>query len=202
MSTVEPLNQFDILAKLGRGDDLAPHEHAYLTAILLERELTKKQERPYYSEEFDEGPLAASGTCDATTGNLALPIFKMPRGWEGHLTNLTVDAPASSSITPTAPYANASSYAYIAVIPDGRESLAVAANSAAAVLRSYLRAFAPTSAAGPILPGQWTFNEATAPLIHENESVVYIIVGGSVSALQSLNVQVTARVNRYRRAVS
>lgn len=195
------LSQASILDKLGRGETLGQHELAYLTAVLLEREVTRKQERPYYSEEFHEY-IQASGTTDATTGNLMIDIFEVPKGWEAHVTDVVVDVPGSASITPSAPFANAASYAYLTLIPKGMKGTATAANAASAQIRDGMIAFAPSSAGGPILPGQWTFNEANAMTVSDQFIVYLALVGGSVAAILSQSVQVTARIDRFKRAAS
>lgn len=136
---------------------------------------------------------STAGRADASTGNLILPLYVVPAGCEGHVTQVTIDAPTSATITPSAPFSNASSWAWVAL--GGASSGPTAAN--VDTFRNGLVAFAPVSAAGPFIPGQWTFNDTSAPIGYGGDQVYFCLHGGSIAALQSLTVQVTYRVDLY-----
>lgn len=132
---------------------------------------------------------------DGTTGNLVVPLFTCPAGCEGHVTQVTVDVPGSASITPSAPYSNAASWAFLAAIPGGGTSGPL--NSQADTFRNGMVTFAPVSAAGPFLPGQWTFNDTSAPILYGGDQLLFVIHGGSIAAILAQTVQVTYRVDLY-----
>jgi hypothetical protein len=136
---------------------------------------------------------ATAGQTDATTGNLVLELFECPQGKEGRVTNVTVDTPQSATITPAAPFANALSWAMLAVM--GPTS--GIGNTLAQQFRAGMVAFAPTSAAGPILPGQWTFNEDESPVLWGGQMLYYVLVGGSVNAILNVQIEASYRVNLY-----
>jgi hypothetical protein len=147
---------------------------------------------------FDRKPLktrhvdiATGGVTDATTGNLVVPLYLCPQGSELHITNVTVDAPGSATINPSAPFANAASFMFLA-----KAGANAATNSAnATTLRPGMVAFAPTSAAGPIIPGQWTFNDSNARIAFGNEQVYFVLIGGSVAAILGVSLRVSFRFN-------
>lgn len=136
---------------------------------------------------------STAGQTDTTTGNLILELFECPQGKEGRVTNVTVDTPQSATITPTAPFANAASWAFLASLG----ATSGLGNTGAATFRAGLVAFAPIFAAGPILPGQWTFNEDEAPVLWGGQMLYYVLVGGSVAALLNLQIECSYRVNLY-----
>lgn len=202
------LHPLAILNKLNKGETLEPHELALLTATFLEQQSQRRQERPYYTE-FAVEESAVSGVTDGTTGNLVLPLYELREGWEGRIVSATIDVPGSSSITPAAPFANAASWIFLAYIPKGQKGDAQPAGASnanatapATRLRQGMVAFAPVSAAGPILPGQWTFNEDQIPVMRNEAILVFVLVGGSIAALQAITIQVAYRVNLGRRGVS
>ncbi len=149
---------------------------------------------------FDNRPLrgrnfqvVSTDVTDGTTGNVVLQLFEVPGSMEGRLTSLTVDVPQIATITPSAPFANAASWAFIAVAPPSSTD-----NDANALtLRNGMVAFAPTSAAGAILPGQWTFTDDQAPIARGGEMFYYVLVGGSIAAIVAATVQARTRVNLY-----
>lgn len=134
-----------------------------------------------------------AGQTDATTGNLVLELFQIPMGTEGRIVNVTIDLPSSATITPAAPYANAASWCFLASLG----SSTGLGNANPALLRSGMVAFAPTSAAGPILPGQWTFNEDECPVIWGGMMLFFVLVGGSVAAITNQQLEASYRVNLY-----
>jgi hypothetical protein len=136
----------------------------------------------------------AAKQTDATTGNVVIPFFTVPAGFEGHLTSLTVDCPQQSTINPSAPFANSSSWQFVAKLPAGSTGLSAAQ---ADTLRPGLVAFAPTSAAGPIIPGQWTFNKDQAPVGRGGDVFYYVLHGGSIAAILNLALQVIYRIDLY-----
>lgn len=135
----------------------------------------------------------AAGQTDSTTGNLVLEMYECPQGKEGRLTNVTVDTPSTAAITATAPFASASAWAFLAVL--GASSGVDNTNPLG--FRAGLVAFAPTSAAGPILPGQWTFNEDQSPIIWGGQQLYYCLVGGSVAAIKNVQIEATYRIDLY-----
>ncbi len=135
----------------------------------------------------------STDVTDGTTGNVVLQLFEVPGGMEGRLTQLLVDVPSIATITPAAPYSNAASWAFIAIAPPSTTD-----NDASALtLRPGMVAFAPTSAAGPILPGQWTFTDDQAPVARGGEMFYFVLVGGSIAAILSATVRARYRVNLY-----
>jgi len=176
-----------LIEKLENRDDVSPVELAFAAAAIRAYDHKARKERDIYA--------STGGVTDATTGNIVLPLFEVPAGMFGHVAQVTVDAPGSATITPSAPYANASSWAYIAIA----SASSVPSNPATTGLRNGLAAFAPSSAAGPIIPGQWTFNDTNAPVAWGGEQVFFVLVGGSVAAVKGLNLQVTYRINLYTR---
>ena len=133
---------------------------------------------------------SAGGVTDATTGNLVVPLFTTPQGMDGRLTYCTVDAPLSVTINPTAPFASGSAFIYLSI--SASSSGDSAAN--ATTYRGGMVAFAPTSAGGPMIPGQWTFNIDQAPVVQGNESIHFICSGGSVAAIKAVTLRVKYRI--------
>lgn len=145
---------------------------------------------PKRDREYFQG---TAGQTDGTTGNLLLELFECPQGKQGRIVLVTVDAPNSATITPSAPLASASIWTFLAVL--GTSS--GIANTGPAASRAGMVAFAPTSAAGPVIPGQWTFNEDEAPIIWGGQMLYFIMVGGSVAAATNLLVECSYRINLY-----
>jgi len=176
-----------LFEKLATVDGISAAELAVATRALDAYDRAPARVRTFF-------PVATDIT-DGTTGNVVLPLFDVPAGMEGRISSLTVDTPASTTITPAAPFANASSWAFIAKAPPTSTD----SDTAALVLslRQGLVAFAPTSASGPIIPGQWTFTDDQAPVARGGESFYYVLVGGSVAAILALTVRAVARVNLY-----
>ncbi len=149
---------------------------------------------------FDNRPLrprtfqsVSTDVTDGTTGNVVLQLFEVPGSMEGRLTQVLVDVPEITTITPSAPYANAASWAFLAIAPPSSTD-----NDALALtLRRGMVAFAPTSAAGPILPGQWTFTDDQAPVARGGEMFYFVLVGGSIAAIVAATVRARYRVNLY-----
>jgi hypothetical protein len=56
-------------------------------------------------------------------------------------------------------------------------------------------AFAPTAAAGPILPFQWEFGEHDAPIAFGGDTIFYVLVGGTQASLLNIRIQAGIRVN-------
>lgn len=174
-----------LFERLTARDDISVSEAHLVGAALRAFDRAPKAEKIIYGSIGDQ--------TDPTTGNLVVLLEQIPQGSHGRITQVTVDAPMSATITPAAPYANALSFAYVAVLPP----TSGVSDATAATSRAGLVAFAPTSAAGPILPGQWTFNEDEAPVAWGGEAVYFVLVGGSVAATLNLFLQVTYRINLY-----
>ncbi len=172
-----------MLEHIGPPDEVSPREQVLLEAAIRAFDRGRKVETTV------DG--TSQGLTDATTGNLTLILYECPQGSELHITNVTIDVPNSATITPAAPFSNASSYAFIAVAPPSTSP------PPALSLRGGLVAFAPTSAAGPFLPGQWTFNDSNARVARGGQAVYFVLVGGSVAAIKGITVAASYRFNIY-----
>jgi hypothetical protein len=175
-----------LLEKISDPDFLSAAERVYMEAAIRAFDKRKILEKEEYFSVGDQ--------TDATTGNCVVSLFEVPAGKRGDVVQVLVDAPGSAAITPAAPFANAASWAFICIAP------ASSGLADSAALRQGLAAFAPTSAGGPILPGQWTFNDSNAPVAWGGEQVYFVLVGGSVAAVVNLQIQVTVRINLYSHA--
>lgn len=170
--------------------DPTPDEVSAMQQRLMEAAIRAYDRAPKLDRTIAQ---STAGQTDATTGNLVLELFECPQGKEGRVTNVTVDLPGSATITPAAPFANASSWAFLAAL--GPTS--GLGNGNPTGLRAGMVAFAPTSAAGPILPGQWTFNEDESPILWGGQMLYFVLVGGSVAAITNVLVECSYRVNLY-----
>jgi hypothetical protein len=177
----DPVSMFE---RIKNQDEIAPGELGYLMAAVRAFDNRARRLKVVYDSTAKQ--------TDATTGNVLIPLFIAPAGTECHVTQILADAPSSSTIQPSAPAANASSFAYVAIGPDSSGD----ANANADRYRQGLATFwpNPASSSGPILPVQATFNEANAPVMFGGEMLSYVLHGGSIAAFQSLTVQVTYRV--------
>lgn len=181
-----PAPLFDRLRQV---DDITQAEYAHLAAAVTAYAGRRKP--------LDEIFASVSANTDAVTGNLVLELFRVPAGTVGLVTNVTVDLPAggaTGAITPTAPFANAASWSFLAL---GNIQSSGMQTSNPTALRPALVAFAPVTAAGPILPGQWTFSDKNGPVGQANETLYYCLVGGSQAALVATPLQATFRVQLY-----
>lgn len=178
----EPVSIFE---RLSARDDISPAELAFLLAAVKQFDRRPRKLRTIYQ--------VAQGQTDATTGNLALPLFQCPAGCEAHVTRVNIDAPGST-LTPSAPFANALSFAYLS---SSTESTAIAAGQVDALLRPGLVAFAPTSAAGPFLPGEWTYNDTNAIVLQGGDYLWLAIHGGSQAGITNLQILCTYRINLF-----
>lgn len=176
-----------LLEKIENGDGLNPHEMAMMEAAIRGFDRAPRNIRNIDSQ--------VSGQTDATTGNFAAMLYECPQGSEMHVVNVTVDAPGSSTITPAAPYANAASYAFLAKAPPSTSPSALG-------LRPGLIAFAPTTSTGPIVPGQWAFDDSNARIVFGGQALFYVIVGGSIAGIRGVQIQVGFRVNIVTRTTS
>lgn len=170
--------------------DPSPDEISEMQRRLVDAAIRAFDRAPKYDRTIFQ---QAAGQTDTTTGNLVLELYECPQGKEGRLTNVTVDTPSTAAITATAPFASASAWAFLAVL--GASS--GVDNTAPLNFRAGLVAFAPTSAAGPILPGQWTFNEDQSPILWGGQQLYYCLVGGSVAAVRNVQVEATYRIDLY-----
>ncbi len=139
---------------------------------------------------------SSSGVTDASTGNLLIQLYVVPAGMEGHLSSLLVDTPRSATITPSAPFSDAGAFMFAAILgPSSTDN-----DGGALAARPGMVAFAPASAAGPFLPGQWTFTDSDAPVGFGGDAFYLSLVGGSVAALLALTIRARFRVNLYSHA--
>lgn len=137
-------------------------------------------------------------TTDASTGNAAVMLFEVPQGMQAHLASATIDIPGSSSITPGAPLTNAAAFAILAVAPPSTGIN----NPTAAQITAFRRGsvgFSPSAAGGPIIPGQWTYNDSNAPVAFGGQAFWYVVNGGGVAAILGQSLTVSARVNLENR---
>lgn len=186
--TVELEHRFvppSLFEKIQSADGVSSTELAVVGAALRAFDRAPQPMRTLYIPSADN--------ADGTTGNLVLQLFEVPAGTEAHLTQLTVDTPQSATINPTAPFASASAWSFIALAPPSSTDN----DSSALALRQGMVGFAPTTAGGPILPGQWTFNDTDAPVGRGGMMFYYVLVGGSVAGLLNLTIKTTARINLY-----
>ncbi len=173
-----------LFEKIEQEDGLTAAERGFVAAAIRAYD-----RRPKKVRHVDA---TVGGQTNATTGNLVLPLYECPQGSELHVTNVTVDTPGSATITPSAPFANASSWMYLSAA-----GASTSPNNLAAVtaLRAGMIAFAPTSAAGPIIPGQWTFNDSNARIAFGGEMVYFVLVGGSIAGILGQTLAVSFRFN-------
>lgn len=174
-----------LFERIGDRDDVTPAELAYLDAAIRSFDKTPRHLKTIFSSSWAQ--------TSATTGNLVLPLFTCPAGCEGHVTEVTVDAPYSTTITPAAPFSNASSWAFLAVSGASSSPGPGQVDS----FRPGLVAFAPVTPAGPIIPGQWTFNDSSSPILRGGDSLYYCLHGGSVAAILGLALDCSYRVNLF-----
>ena len=178
----EPRSLFE---RIGDADGVTPGEKAFIMGALRAFDNRPRQLKTISAQ--------ASGQTDATTGNMVVPFFQVPAGCEAHVANVTVDVPGSATITPAQPFSNNAAWAFIASGPETTGAPASTADS----LRFGMLTFAPASSGGPILPGQWTFNDSNAPVGQSGDTIYFVLHGGSQTALQAIGVQVTYRVNLF-----
>lgn len=187
---IVPNQQFapgTLFQKIVDGDGIDETERAIVGAALHAYDNAPLRARTFQTVAADQ--------TDGTTGNAVLQLFECPAGMEARLTSVTIDAAQSATITPAAPFASASAWSFIAKAPPSNTDNDTAAQVTA--LRQGLVTFAPTSAAGPILPGQWTFTDDQAPVARGGEMFFFVLVGGSVAAITNLALRAVSRVNLY-----
>jgi hypothetical protein len=137
----------------------------------------------------------SGAVTDATTGNVIVQLFEVPQGMQGHLAQVTVDIPGSGSINPTAPFASGSAFSFLAKAPSASGNRVSPSAANVTAFRAGMISFAPTSAAGPMIPGQWTFNDSNAPVAFGGEAFFYVLSGGSVAAVVAQSLSIVARIN-------
>jgi hypothetical protein len=174
-----------LLQKISEHDQITPSELAYADHALRAFANQPKKQRFYW--------VTAQASTDATTGNVVIPVFQVPAGFQAGIANVVADAPDQTAITPSAPFANAASWSFVA--KQRETSITNPAQAVGSGLRRGLVAFAPVTAAGPILPGQWTFGSHNSPLAFGGETIYYVLVGGSQASLTNIVIQVQMRLN-------
>lgn len=180
-----------LLERIEDPAQLSPSERSFVAAALRAYDRSPKLERSVFAK--------ASGQTDATTGNVVIPLFEVPQGYEGHLTYVVADAPGTAALTPTAPAANAAIWNYIAILPgSGGRSNADAATSGGT--RTGLVDFAPNPAlsTGAALPVKYTYNDSNAPIAWGGQTIWFVLIGGSQAGVKTITVQVSYRVNLYQ----
>lgn len=181
----QPVSMFD---RIANRDDISPAELAYLAAAIRHFDHRPRKLKTIYD--------SASRVTDGTTGNVVIPLFIAPAGVECHITQILVDMPSSgTTVTPSAPFLNASSFAYLAIGPDSSGDSAANADN----YRQALAAFWPNPAlaTNPMIPAQSTFNDKNAPVMFGGEMASYVIHGGSQAGIVGKTVQVTYRIEIY-----
>ncbi len=171
--------------RVANEDLISAQAYAVVEAALRAFDRKERRETHYYVESADQ--------TDATTGSAVMQLFEVPQGMEGHVSNVIVDVPQSATLTPSAPYANAASFMFLAISgPTNTDN-----DNAALVtgLRAGMVAFAPISAGGPMLPGQWTFNDSNAPIIFGGQTLYFVLNGGSQAAILNLYLRARTRIN-------
>ena len=178
-----------LLEKIGSRDDVAPHELAIVAAALRAFDRAPKKEKTIFQQVM--------GQTAATTGDLILELFEVPAGMEGHLTFANLDAPGSA-ITPSAPLAAGTAWAFLAILPPSSLPNQVVAGAALAGRRGLVD-FAPNPAlaTSSCVPSNWTFNDSNAPVGFGGEAFYMVIVGGNVAGIVSKQIEVSFRVNLY-----
>jgi hypothetical protein len=118
--------------------------------------------RDLSSRKRELSELAAVTSQTDASGNLDLPAYQVPLGFEATITRVNIEA-GSGNFTPAAPFA--------------------AANAWAALIRGLrfgtgsILDFAPASAGGPIFPGVWTDSATQAIRLRGGEWVTLHVVG-------------------------
>lgn len=156
---------------------LSPKHAAHLTRLLVER---KREPRIEKHKELD-----LSANTDGS-GNLILMLYTCPAGGEVRLTRCDVALQSTTTYNPSAPYAAAGSYMFLA-----RNSPAQYTTYTAAEILALWQgqvAFAPTSSAGPILPGSWQYAEKSGPLFRDGQAIFLVINGAAAIASQALTI--------------
>lgn len=170
---------------------LTPSERSFVAAALRAYDRTPKLERSVFAK--------TSAQTDGTTGNVVIPLFEVPQGYEGHLTYVVADAPGTAAITPTAPSANAAIWNYLAILPgSGGRANADAATSGGT--RTGLVDFQPNPAlsTGAALPVRYSYNDSNAPIAWGGQTIWFVFIGGSQAGVKNITVQVSYRVNLYQ----
>lgn len=156
---------------------LSPQHAAHLTRLLVEQKREPKIKR--------NKEIVVTANTDAS-GNLILRLYTCPAGGEVEVTRCDVSLLNTATYNPSAPYAAAGSYMFLSRDSPGDYTVYSAAEIAA--LWGAQTAFAPTSSAGPILPGSWTFSDKQAPLYRDGQAVFLVIAGAGAIATQTVRV--------------
>jgi hypothetical protein len=195
----------------GRGDvTITPQRHppALVEGNPVPDEISENQRRLVDAaiRAFDRSPnferVIADQTVaqsDATTGNLAMELWVCPQGWEADVGFVLADCPNLATVTPTAPFANAASWSYLAILPasTGR-GVTAAADITAGTLRNGLIDFAPKppAAGGPMLPFMFgPYGNDSGPRLQGGDSLWYVQVGGSQANLVAKTIRAAYRIN-------
>jgi len=171
-----------LFERLENADGIDPAERALIYTALSAYDRQPAAQRVFFFTVGDQ--------TDATTGNVVIPLFDCPGDSEAMVTQVTVDTPESATINPSAPLANAAVYAFLSIMPSGSYT-----NAQASTMRQGMVAFAPSSAAGPTIPGQWTFGKENAPVFTTGESLFFTLIGGSQASITNQRIRCTVRVN-------
>lgn len=157
-----------------------------IIARLLRLGSTPKRELPRF---FD-----VPGQLDAT-GSAVIKLWDCPQGWYSRLHNILValgpTGTGAGAVNPSAPIGASGVYMYLATGDQGDVNL-----NWGGVL-----AFAPTSAAGPIIPGNWTWGTKDGPILWGGQSLFLVVVGNSNASLTTRSLQVNVGLTQIEQAV-
>lgn len=139
--------------------------------------------------EFEVYNPNIGGLSDAS-GNLVVRLYDVAQGFRLALNNVLVYPSSPTTINPSAPYGAAGAFAFLAIGSAGGGTFA----AQIATLYPGMIAFAPTSAAGPFLPGQWTYGNHDAPKITGGQSLFLCINGAAAIANLGFQIDLGGRL--------
>lgn len=158
---------------------------AFIQAALRALDAEPRYVRTIWSESVDQ--------TDATTGNVVVPMFECPQGYEATLSYAIFHSPIGA-VTPVAPLANAAIFAFLAK----GSPVNTASNVTAFVnqLKSGMIAMSPQTpaAAGASFPAEWTFGDKAGPVLFGGQQLFAVLVGGSQATALNLHVHAAARL--------
>lgn len=130
-----------------------------------------------------------------SSGNAVVKLYDVAIGFQFAVHDVLVYLTSAATYNPSNPYAAAGTYAFLAAsgsIATGQGGVSNAALTT--LLYPGMIAFAPTSSAGPFLPGQWTFGTHDAPRLRGGSALFLCIVGAAAIASQPLSIDLGGRL--------
>lgn len=177
-------------------DRFSPAELAYTQAALRAFDQQAKLERVVFDQ-------ATNTTENSANGNIAIQCYECPAGMEGRISFVTADTPGQSTITPTAPLANAATWCFIAILPASQgRGLPSNADLTNGALRMGLVDFwpDPPSSTGACLPAKFgTYGDDGGPVLYGGDSLWFCLIGGNQANIKGQTVKVNFRVNLWSR---